>query len=337
MRGAILVGPEDVRPMDLEEPSPSPTDVVVRVAFCGICGTDVHEWSGRNSSKPINYPVNLGHECSGTIESVGSAVTSVAPGDRVAVHPYSYCGVCHYCRIGLINACAKRTFVRDGWAERLIVDEHMVYRIPDDMSLEIASLAEPLAASLQAIDVAPVKSGSTAVVIGGGPIGLGVLALIKHSGAAQVILSEPSAFRRDLGLKLGATQVIDPTKEDLRQAVLDMTGGIGADVVFECVTSSRTTNEAIGLLRFAGEVVVVGNSNPADRLSLNLDDLHRRQLVIRGTFSRGSLFPRALAWLHRLDLSPLITHRFDLDHVNDALVLAKSGQAGKILIVPQTD
>lgn len=334
MRAAVLIAPEDVRPVELEEPAPGPTDVVVRVAFCGICGTDVHEWGGRSSSKPLSYPVNLGHECSGTVESAGSEVTSVAPGDRVAVHPYSYCGVCHYCRIGLINACAKRTFVRDGWAERLVVDEHMVYRIPDDMSLEVASLAEPLAASLQAIDVAPIKSGSTAVVIGGGPIGLGVLALIRHSGAAQVILSEPSAFRRELALKLGATRVVDPSAEDLRRAVLDATGGIGADVVFECVTSSKTTNAALELLRFGGEVVVVGNSNPSDRLSLNLDDLHRRQLVIRGTFSRGSLFPRALAWLHSLDLSPLITHTFDLDHVNDALALAKSGQAGKILISP---
>jgi len=334
MRTAQLVATKDIRIDTRPDPEPGPDEVVVAVAFCGVCGTDLHTWLGRDSGRPTPLPANLGHETAGTIAAVGSAVEHVAVGDRVTVHPYTYCGTCFYCRSGEPNFCSRRSFLRDGWTDHLTVPASTIYPVPDDLSLEEASLAEPLAACLQAVDVADLRSGVTAVVLGGGPIGLGTLALARASGAARIIVSEPSATRREIATALGATYVLDPTTEDLRSTVLDLTNGIGVEAVFDCVTSSATTAAGISCLRNGGQVVVVGNVSASDRLSLDLDDLHRRQLAIKGTFSRANVFPRTLNWLSRLDLSPMITHTIPLDDIDEAMTLAHEGVAGKVLITP---
>lgn len=332
MHAAILTGPRRIAIETVPDPVPGPGEVLVRVAFCGLCGTDLHDWRGGSGSRIPAYPLNPGHESAGTIAAIGPDVSRVAPGDRVTVHPYFYCGVCHYCRVGLINACERRSFVRDALAEFLVVDQDMVYRIPDSMTFETAALAEPLGAALQAIDLASIESGSAVLVIGAGPIGLSVAALAHRSGAAKVIVSEPSAERRRIALALGATDVINPVEEDMTERVLQLTGGFGADAVFECVTRAATTEAGIRSLRFGGQIVLVGNASPDDRLALDLDEVHRRQLTIRGTFSRASVFPRVLNWLNDIDFSPLITHTMDLDDVADAIALAESAEAGKILI-----
>lgn len=336
MRAALLHATRDIRIEQFPDPSPAPDEVVIQVAFCGVCGTDLHTYEGRSAGRPTPLPANLGHETSGIVEQIGAAVTHLAVGDRVTVHPYRYCGACFYCRTGQPNFCQDRAFVRDGWADHLTVRASMVHRIPDEMSLEIASLAEPLAACLQAIDVAGMESGTTAVVLGGGPIGLGVLALARASGAAQVIVSEPSATRRDVALQLGATHVLDPTTQDLASTVRDLTGGIGAETVFDCVTSSSTTAAALASLRHGGQVIVVGNVDPSDRLALDLDDLHRRQLAVKGSFSRGNVFPRALNWLSHLDLSPMITHIVPFDEIDEGMRLAREAVGGKVLIAPKS-
>jgi 2-desacetyl-2-hydroxyethyl bacteriochlorophyllide A dehydrogenase len=332
MRQALLYAPRDIRVADATRAAPTGIDVEVRVAFCGVCGTDLHAWAGREAGHRIDFPANLGHESAGVISRVGEKVTRVAVGDRVTVHPYSYCGVCHYCRIGMQNFCEARQFVRTGWSEYINVPQFMVYPIPDTLSLEAASLAEPLAASLQAIDMAGMRSGETAVVLGGGPIGLGVLALARMSGAARVILSEPSPLRRELGIALGADSAVDPTSESVLDAVKNQTGGYGADVVFDCVTSSATTAAGISMLRNGGAVIIVGNVAASDRLALDLDEVHRRQLTVRGSFSRGFIFPRALNWLSRLNLEDMITHKVPLEELNAGMQLALDGTAGKVLI-----
>lgn len=334
MRQALLYAPHDIRLVNVSEAAPADDEVQIRVSFCGVCGTDLHAWDGRQAGHLGNLPANLGHESSGIVTQVGSGVSNVAVGDRVTVHPYSYCGICHYCRIGMPNFCTAREFVRGAWSESINVPAFMAYRIPDTMSLEAASLAEPLAACLQGVDVAGLRSGETAVVLGGGPIGLGVLALARMSGAARVILSEPSAIRRELGAKLGADRTLDPGSESAVEVVKDETGGYGADVVFDCVTSSATTAAGISMLRNGGSVIIVGNVDPSDRLALDLDEVHRRQLSVRGSFSRGLVFPRALNWLSRLQLEDMITHTVPLEDLNEGMQLALDGRAGKVLIAP---
>lgn len=334
MRSAQLYAPFDLRLDDIELPKIEPTEVTVEVAFCGVCGTDLHAWTGKSAGRET-LPLNLGHEVSGIVDEVGSAVEHISVGARVTVNPYSYCGRCQYCMSGLPNFCTDRSFMRNGWADRLRIPGHMAHAIPDDMTLEVASLAEPLGACMQAIDVAKMQSGSIAVILGGGPIGLGVLALARESGAALTVVSEPSAVRRKIAIRMGATHVVDPTTEDLRDVVMSVTGGHGANVVFDCVTSSATTASALALLRPTGTVVIVGNVDPTDRLSLDLSDVHRRQIAILGTFSRGFVFPRTVNWLKRIDFTPLITDTVGLDEVARALHLAKDGQAGKVLVTPR--
>lgn len=333
MRAAILKAPREFILTEVADPEPAKGQVVVRVEVCGLCGTDLHDWRG-GGHRPPNYPLNPGHESAGTIAAVGAGTTRVAVGDRVTVHPYFYCGTCHYCRLGIINACERRRFVRDALAEYLVVDEDMVYRIPDAMSFEIAALAEPLGAAQQAIDVADLDSGASILVLGAGPIGLSVAALARRSGAARVIVSEPSAARRAIAEQLGSTLTVDPRETDAAAAARELTGGYGVDAVFECVTRAATVQTGLDALRFGGQLVLVGNASPDDWLALDLDDAHRRQIAIKGTFSRASVFPRVLAWLEEIDFSPLITDVFELDEVDDAFALADSGAAGKVLIRP---
>jgi threonine dehydrogenase-like Zn-dependent dehydrogenase len=252
----------------------------------------------------------------------------------VAVDSFVACGKCHYCRSGAVLHCTDRTMSSDAWAEYVVVHEGAVYQIPDSMSLETAALAEPLAAGLQAIDEAGMRSGSVALFLGAGPIGLGILALARVSGAAVTIVSEPSEYRRKLAVELGADVVVNPLEESLTEIVRGVSDGLGADVAFDAVTRAATVQQGIDAVRLGGLVLVVGNAPPDDELATRPAELHRSGKMIKGTTKRAFNFDRTLRWLAKLDFGPLITHQLPLEEINQALELSRDGRAGKILLIP---
>ena len=335
MKAAYLFGPRDVRIVEREPLPLRPDDVRVEVAYSGICGTELHLYGGMVFGAPATAPQPVGHEFSGRVVEVGPAVTSLAVGDRVTAIPGGPCYQCELCRIGRPSMCPNRVSLRSGaWAPTIALPAQIAWRIPDDVTDRAASLTEPLACAIRAVDRSEMRSGDRVVVVGGGPIGLLIVAIAKASGAHTVVLSEPRAFRRELGLKLGADLGVDPTQEDLTAIVRDVTRGMGADVVFEAVGHPRTVEAAIGIAAPGGTVIVAGVADHDAMATFNPQQLFFKELTIRGTKGVTYGIDRALRWLGRLDLEPLITHELPLAEAQRAIELALSGDSGKVVVRP---
>lgn len=333
MRAVVWYGGEDLRTEEVPLQPLQPDEVRIQVAVCGVCGTDVHVVE--NKFPIFKPPLVLGHEYTGTVVEVGAAVTTVKPGDRVTVDTTaSFCDTCYYCRRGEYNFCPQRRVLPGAFAEYTQVPERTVFRIPDEVSFEIGSLTEPLACALHAIDLADIPSGGTVLIIGAGSVGLLLLQLAIHSGAAQVIVSDPIAAKRQLALRLGADAAVDPTQEDLLQRVLDLTGGFGVDRVLEAVGIPPTIEQGARCAQRGGRMVIVGVADPQATITLNPYDIYYRQLSIVGSFIRRYTYPRTINWLTKLDLKPILTNRYPLEQTKDAILAVRGGQGVKNLVVP---
>ena len=276
MKAARFHGPGDIRIDDVPEPTPGPGQVQVAVDWCGICGTDLHEYlegpifiPPKGSPHPITgaeVPVVMGHEFAGVVSAVGAGVTNVREGDKVAVEPYYVCGECAACAAGRYNICRKLGFVglagdQGGFAEKCVVDSRWAHPL-GDLPTDIGALVEPLAVAYHAVRLSGLRPGqgtgaSTAVVFGAGPIGLVTVASLKAVGAGQVISVEMAAARKAKAGVAGADVVLDPTETDVPEAVRELTGGAGADVAFECAGIDAVLASAIASVRPGGTVVNV--------------------------------------------------------------------------------
>jgi len=333
MLAAFLYGPADLRLVEREPLPLRPEDIRVEVAYSGICGTELHLYGGMVFGAPATAPQPLGHEFSGRVVEVGADVTTLRLGDRVTAIPGGPCYQCELCRIGRPSMCPNRVSIRSGaWARTLALPARIAWRIPDDVSDRAAALTEPLACAVRAVDRAELASANRVVVIGGGPIGLLIVAVAKASGAQTVILSEPSAYRRRLGERLGADRAIEPAA--LAAAVRELCGAMGADVVFEAVGHPRTVEQAIGLAAPGGMVLIAGVADLDAVASFKPQELFFKELTIRGTKGVTWGVDRALRWLGRLDLEPLITHELPLAQARQAVELCLSGEAGKVVLRP---
>jgi L-iditol 2-dehydrogenase len=223
-----------------------------------------------------------------------------------------------------------------GFAERVALPARCVRPLPRGLDLVTAALAEPTACCLAGVEMARLQRGATAVVIGGGIMGLLTLLLARRRGARRLVLSDPLEERRRIARRLGASVVVDPRRESLRERVRALTGGRGADVVFEAVGKPELVVEAIALTRPTGHVQLVGVNPKGSRLEIDLWDVHYRELTIAGAFGRGAAFRRALAALPRLGVARLVTARFALNDVADAFAHAAAGRGAKTVITPGT-
>lgn len=332
MSCAMWRGIDDMQLERQPVPIPGPRDVLLRVAACGICATDLHLLDG---SIPLYKPPRvLGHEMSGEVVAVGPEVRSVGVGAAVAIDPNTPCGACYYCHEALPYMCPDRVSLIGGFAEYLLVPEPAVYRMPDGLPVEYGALAEPLSCCLRATERAGLRAGGTVAIVGGGTIGLLVLQVAKRSGAALVAVSEPDAKRRALALALGADLAIDPLSEDPRERLLRETHGIGVDVAFEAVGTVVTAQTAISLPRRSGTVVLIGVPPATAELTLKSYELFERELTIRTSFIRAYEFRRAVELLAVLDVEPLLGTRFPLERIHDAFTAAGSRQGVKTLVTP---
>jgi threonine dehydrogenase-like Zn-dependent dehydrogenase len=320
----------------VERPVPTigrPTDVLLDVQACGICGTDLHILSVPPGIQ-ATVGVVLGHEFVGVVREIGSEVTSLLPGQRVVVATNVSCGQCVWCRRGLRNHCENWTthgiFVDGGLAPHVVVPAGNCFPIAEHVPNHIAALAEPLSTVVNGARLADVFPGETAVVIGAGPIGLMFTALLKLAGAT-IITIEPGEQRRELAVTMGADRAVDASREDPVTITREWTEGLGADVVVDAVGSQLVA--ALDLVRKAGRIVLFGMNEQARgdiaQVQITRDELH----LIGGFVGQDILvFPPAIRLLEqgRLDLEPLVTHRIRLAQLPEAVEELRTGRAAKV-------
>ena len=315
------------------EPVAGPGQVVVAVRAAGICGTDVHATQGLFPWKP---PLVLGHEYTGVIREVGRGVSKGLVGRTVGCEPSYGCGECAECAAGRVSQCPKCVRV-GGFAERVVLPVANVHPLPRGLDPVTAAMTEPTACCLAGLEKFQMPRGATVLVIGGGIMGLVTMALAKRQGGKRLIMSDPIAERREMARRLGADVVIDPTRESLRDKVMELTGGRGADVVCEAVGKPELVAEAITLTKPTGVFQLVGVNPKGSRLPLDLWDVHFREIRIVGAFGRGTAYRRALALMPKLGLKRLVTGQFPLDGIREAFAHAAAGNGVKTMIIPSKE
>ncbi len=330
MRQVRVHGPGDVRVDEVAEPDPGPADALVRVAACGICGSDLSYIAMGGVAGPGPEPMCLGHEISGTVEWVGPAVTSFHVGDRVVVQP----GPGELPKIG--NGAPQ-----GGLTPLLHVPDadRRLHPVPDSVRLDVAAFAEPLAVGMHAADQADVRPGDGVAVFGCGPIGLAAIATLVDRGHERVVAIEPSAARRSLALGLGAQAALDPLATDVWDELASLHGT--APFMFGPTPATAAFIEASGVDSVLTDVIA--HAGVGARLSVVA--LHyapvptsfllvlMKELTLRGSIEYPPRFADAIDLLERCDVAPLLTHRFDLDHLDDALAeLRGSKDCGKVLV-----
>jgi L-iditol 2-dehydrogenase len=329
---AVWYGIDDLRLEERPVPPLGPADVLVEVAGCGVCATDLHLVDG--SIRFYDPPRVLGHEIGGTVRAAGTAVRHVRPGDAVALDTSVPCGTCYHCREGAPFFCRERQSVFAGFSEVVVVPAEVVYPLPPGVAPVVGALAEPLSCALHAVERAPLRAGDTVAVLGAGAIGLLVVAVARIAGATRLIVSDPEPSRRDLARRMGATHLVDPAREPVDDVVRQLTGGRGADCVFEAAGVQATVDAALRLPRHGGTVVQVSVPMTGVTLALPAYDLFARELTIRGSFIRTTEFRRAVDLLTTLDLAPLITERYPLSQVKAAFEAARHRRGARVLVGP---
>jgi threonine dehydrogenase-like Zn-dependent dehydrogenase len=334
MQAAVL---SDVGTLSLEErPLPAlarSDDVLLEIECCGICGTDLQILSVP-PGHPASVGVVLGHEIVGIVREVGDAVTSPRPGDRVVAAANTSCGQCVWCRRGLVNHCESFStygiFEDGGLAPNVVVSARSCFPISRSIPKHVAALAEPLSSVVNGARLADVFPGDAAAVIGAGPIGLMFAALLKAAGAT-VLSIEPAKLRAELAQTIGADRVVQPQDSDPLQAALELTDGLGADVVVDAVGSQLA--KALELVRKGGRIVLFGMNERA-RTEVTQSRLTRDELSLLGCYvgRPEEVFPTAVGLLEHgpVDFEPLVTHRIALPELPGAVEELRAGRAVKV-------
>jgi L-iditol 2-dehydrogenase len=335
MKAAIFDGTESLLLRDLPIQKPQGDEVLIRIDSATICGTDIHILEKKFEAKP---PVVLGHEFAGYVEEVGSGVRLCQPGDLVSVEPHVYCGCCKPCRLGKPHLCLDRLAwginKNGGFEQYATVRMDTVYRVPEGLSAEQAALGEITGCCLNGIDRVQVEMGDTVVILGGGAAGVILARLADRRGAARIIFSEPNAGRREQIRGFGFEDVVDPMAVDLKSHVMEATHGLGADVIMDAAGRPETAESTIDLACHGGRILFFGVVAPGKRISVEPNRIFARELTIVGSIRNPFTHHRVMEILPSLRLEGLVTHRFELDAVNDALTAARRGEGLKICIKP---
>ena len=313
MKALLLTKYRSLEIADLPVPLPGPDEVLIRVAACGICGSDVHGYDG-SSGRRIP-PLVMGHEAAGVVASLGAEVKNVFEGDRVTFDSTIYCGACAYCARGEVNLCDNRQVLgvscgdyrRAGaFAEFVLVPARIVYRLPDSLSFEEAAMLEAVSVAIHAVSLIPIAPDSSALVFGAGTIGLLALQALRAAGCSRVFISDVDPTRLKLAQELGATATF-PAGPELKQHVSQMTNGDGVDIAMEAVGINTTVTAAIDSVRKGGNVVLVGNVTP--EITLPLQKVVTRQIRLQGSCASAGEYPRAIELVSSgaIRVRPLIT------------------------------
>ena len=326
MKVAIMT---DIGKMDyVERPIPVPKDdeVLVKLEYVGICGSDLHYYAtGGIGDCKVEPPFVLGHEAGGTIVEVGPAVTNLKVGDRVALEPGKGCGHCEFCRTGRYNLCREMTFFAtppvDGVFQEYVAHAaDLCFKLPDNMSTMEGALIEPLAVGIHAANLGGAHMGQTAVVTGSGCIGLVSLMSLKAMGVSRVYVTDVMDTRLEKALECGADGVINGSREDVVARVLELTGGQGTDLVIETAGAQATTCQAIQMAKEGSTIVLVG-LGASGELTLPMAAAINKELTLKGLRRYRHCYPMAIQAVStgRIDLKRIVTNEFTFDQLPQAL------------------
>jgi L-iditol 2-dehydrogenase len=313
MKTLLLTKYNHLEIKDAPVPAPAPDEILVRVAACGICGSDVHGYDG-SSGRRIP-PIVMGHEAAGIIEALGGGVTDLHVGERVTFDSTISCGACEFCARGEVNLCNNRQVLgvscgdyrRAGaFAEFVVVPAHIVYRLPASISFPEAALLEAVAVAIHAVSLAKIAPGNTALVIGAGTIGLLCLQALRVAGCLRVFVADPDESRLALAKTFGATEVLSAPSE-FAERVKQFTNGEGVDVVVEAVGRNESIAASIDAVRKGGAVILVGNISP--EITIPLQKVVSRQIRLQGSCASAGEYPRSIELMASgaIDVKPLIT------------------------------
>ena len=343
MKAAVYKGEKSIVLEERPTPQAGTDGIIVKVKYCGICGSDVHGYLG-GSWPPGTV---FGHEAVGTVAEAGAAVTGWNSGDRVAVAPFGPCGECFFCRKGRPNICVHflencigLSPANDGaLAEYVRVRSpgDMLHRLPDHTAFEDAVLVEPMAVALAMVCKSRFRVGENVVVVGAGVIGLLGIQFLKMGGARSIAVLEPSPRKRDLALQFGADLAFDLTEESasLREKVAELSSGTGADIVYECAGAPDALRSSLDLVRSGGQVVLVG-TGPETPLAIT--ELIGREIELTPVVGYTDEFALSIDFVARnkMNTKPLISDIIKLDDVVEKGFerLAVSNDLVKVVVSP---
>jgi len=349
MRAAVLYGPRDIRVVDRPVPRPGPDEVLVQVAMCGTCGTDLKIFDGHFPQTPPFGDYTPGHEWAGTVAATGSWVDEFAAGDRVCIEAHSGCGRCDNCLTGRYTAClnygnrakghrASGMTTDGGFAEYAVHHVSALYPLPPQLSFEDGVVITTAGTGLYGLDVAGgYIAGLDIVVFGPGPVGLATVQVCKALGARQVILVGTRPSPLELGRRLGADHVINVRQADPVPAVLGLTAGAGADMAIECSGGVEAPQQCAEITKRGGKIVVVAFY--PGKVTLDLGAVVRKDISIHTSRGEGGNNVKravALAAQGKLRGAEMVTHRFPLEDITTAfrVVRERDGDPVKVVIVP---
>ncbi|MBI4245054.1 MAG: alcohol dehydrogenase catalytic domain-containing protein [Planctomycetes bacterium] len=316
MKALVFYAPGNCKIEDVQSPTPDNGEILVKVNYAGVCGTDVRIYKG---TKKIKAPRIIGHEFAGEIIEIGKGVNEYKAGERVTVYPVLFCGECYACRAGRKNICLNRITLGyeldGGFAEflkipRKAVEDGNVVRLPDNISYEEGAISEMVAAAYNGILKANVKEGQSIVIIGAGPIGLCHVILSRLRRPKKIIVSEPDKDKRGLALKLGADYIIDPKEISVKEEILARTNNEGADIVFIDVGLKDVIENAFSLLKKGGTYILFAGCPEGTKITLDPNMIHYREILFTGSSASTPECQKEILNLvssKKIDIKPLIT------------------------------
>jgi L-iditol 2-dehydrogenase len=340
MKALMLEQYENLQVVDMPEPAPAADEVVIRVAACGICGSDVHGYDG-GSGRRIP-PIVMGHEAAGIITAVGVDVVDYKAGDRVTFDSTVYCGACEYCLRGEVNLCDNRQVLgvscgdyrRNGaFAELVAVPARILYRLPNDFPFEEAAMLEAVSVALHGVRVTQMKGGESALVIGAGMIGLLTAQAARAAGCSSVTIADVDAARLQMAVEVGIPDTLCLSGNALVEEILKRTNGRGVDVVLEAVGRAETVVASIECVRRGGTVTLIGNIQP--EVPLPLQRVVTREVRLQGSCSSAGEYPDAIRLLASgaITVKPLISAVSSLDEAASWFKRLHAREAGLLKVV----
>ncbi len=339
MKAAVFYGKGDIRVEEVNKPSAKSGEVVIKVHACGICGTDVHIYSGDKGAAETTPPTILGHEFAGEVVELGEGVTSLKKGDRVCVDPNVLCGTCEYCLGGLGHFCEHMigigTTNNGGFAEYVAVPAQQAHKLAENTTYEQGAMTEPVACCLHGIDMCDISVGDDVAVIGGGMIGLIMLQLAKRAGAARVVVIEPVEKKRRDAEKLGAWLTLDPFSCNVKEEI-EKAGITRLSCVIECAGLIGTIKQAIDIAGKSSVVMMFGLTKPDDELSIKPFDVFKKEVVLKASFINPYTQARALNLINAgaVDVSSMVSEIIPLERLAEALSDPKLRATGKLIVKP---
>lgn len=324
-KAVYMTGLNKMEIRDIEVPVPKEKQVLVKLEYVGICGSDVHYLEhGKIGDFIVNGDFILGHECAGTVAAVGPGVENLKVGDRVALEPGCTCGQCEFCKTGRYNLCPDVEFLATPPYHGCLMNyiafpENMAFKLPEGISTKEGALVEPLSVGMHAAKQGNVKLGDSVVILGAGCIGLVTLLACKAFGATDITIVDVIPKRLEYAKKLGATTVINAAETDVLAEIDKITGKKGVDVVIETAGSARTIAQTPYLIKNGGCVVLVGMA-PQDIIEYNFAKIMAKEAEIKSVFRYRNIYPQAINAIAKgiIDVSGIVTHEFDFNETAKA-------------------